>query len=59
MKAREYEVLKMAIDQGVTCGWRRAHKHNESPDAGVITDAIIDAVTNAICEWFTFDDVEE
>ncbi len=55
MKAREYDVLSMAVEQGVICGMRRAYKHNAAPTADQVEAAIADAVKNAICEWFYFE----
>ncbi len=59
MKPREYEVLDMAIENGVGAGWRAAHKHVEDPSADQIRDAIETAVSDSICEWFEFDDEGE
>ena len=58
MRAKEYLVLEMAVEQGVTLGWNRAHKHVEHPDEVAIRDHIAEAVTSEICEWFTFDQPE-
>ena len=57
MKAREYEVLNMAVEQGVAYGLRRVRKYNENPTDAQIEAAIEAAVLNAIGEWFTFDEV--
>ena len=50
-----YRVMAEAVERGVAAGWRRAHKHVESPDASAIQAHIEDAVLNAICEYFKFD----
>lgn len=55
MKAREYDVLCRAVEDGVAYGWRRAHKHVEDPDEHTIQVEIQQAVVNTICEWFDFD----
>lgn len=31
MRVRAYEVLSRAIEEGVACSWRRAHKHTDTP----------------------------
>jgi len=59
MRAKEYDVLEMAVGQGVTFGWSRAHKHIDKPEPEAIQDAIRDDVLNAICEWFDFERVPE
>ena len=55
MKAKEYQVLDMAVESGVRGGWHRAHKHTDKPTPEAIQEAIVQAVLNDICEWFEFD----
>jgi len=59
MKVRAYPVLCRAIEDGVTYGWRRAHKHVDAPDAQTIEEQIVTAVVNEICQYFDFDDTQE
>jgi len=59
MKPKTYPILVDAVENGVKYGYHRAHKHNDDPDQDQITDAIISAVINEICEWFEFDDIRE
>lgn len=54
MKVNEYWVLDRAVEEGVNCGYRRAHKHTESPDPTYLRDQIQAEVMNAICEAFEF-----
>jgi hypothetical protein len=56
MKIRAYPVLCRAIEEGVAYGWRRAHKHVDSPDAATIAEQIVTAVINEVCQYFDFDD---
>ena len=56
MKARDYEVLKMAVENGVHSGWARSRKHTDSPDPHDVMDAIYRGVMESICEWFDFDE---
>lgn len=58
LKVRAYPVLCRAIEDGVTYGWRRAHKHIDAPDARTIEEPIVTAVINEICQYFDFDDTE-
>jgi hypothetical protein len=58
MKVRAYSVLSRAVEEGVEYGWRRAHKHTETPDPETIKDQIMTGVMNEICEYFDFDDHE-
>jgi hypothetical protein len=57
VRAKEYDVLFHAVEQGVTSGVRRAYKHSDKewPTDSQIA-AIADGVMNSICEWFVFDD---
>jgi hypothetical protein len=58
LRPRTYNVLQLAIEDGVKCGWHRAHKHTENPNEEDIYQAIESAVMDSICEWFIFDDEE-
>ena len=49
-------LLENAIEDGVTYGYRRAHKHTETPTEYEICSAISDAVMLRIAEVFDFVD---
>ena len=49
-------LLEKAIEDGVTYGYRRAHKHTETPTEYEICSAISDAVMLQIAEVFDFVD---
>ena len=53
-----YRVMAEAVENGVAAGWRRAHKHTESPVAEHIKAEIEQAVLQEICEYFQFDSDE-
>ena len=55
MKAKEYDLLVRAVEEGVAYGWMRAHKHNPTPDDESAKTEIANAVTSEICEWFDFE----
>ena len=59
MKPNAYKLMLQCIEVGVQIGWRRAHKHNDTPDEDAIKTAIENAIQNEICEWFEFDKVNE
>jgi len=54
VKAKEYAVLEMAVEQGVRLGWTHAHKHVESPMPEQVQAQIEQDVLGEICEWFDF-----
>jgi hypothetical protein len=56
MKVRAYDVLRRAVEEGAMYGWRRAHKHTDTPEENAIVDQIIQGVLNEVCEYFDFDD---
>lgn len=56
MKPKFYEVLSMAIEQGVTMGAHRAYKHTSSPRLEDLQDCIHQAVMSSLYEWFEIDD---
>jgi hypothetical protein len=58
MQVRTYAVLTRAVEEGISHGWRRAHKHAESPSPEVIQEAICTAVLGEICDVFRFTDEE-
>lgn len=58
MRMRAYDVLRRAIEEGVEYGWRRAHKHTDTPDAESIKDQIVTGILNEVCEYFDFDGEE-
>lgn len=60
MKAREYQLMVQAVEEGVRFGVRRAYKHSDMtpPDDNQIS-YIADEVVNSICNWFTFDQESE
>jgi len=58
MKPNFHKILEMAVEQGVSYGYRRAHKHIENPTEGAIIDNVVEQVMNSLDEWFNFEDDE-
>ena len=40
MRANEYLIMSDCIENGVSCGWHRAHKHTENPTEEQVKDEI-------------------
>lgn len=58
LRVKAYVVMCEAVEQGVACGMRRAHKHTDAPTSDDIERCVSDEVMNAICEVFDFDNTE-
>ncbi len=56
MKPKFRKVLEIAVEQGVSYGYRRAHKHVENPTEGAVIDNVVEQVMNSLDEWFDFED---
>lgn len=52
MKPKSQQVLEMCIKEGIDFGYARAHKHFDTPPAGVIKQQIEEAIMSSIWEWF-------
>jgi len=59
MRCRVYDVLSRAVDEGVTEGWRKAHKHTDTPGEDRLRETIAEAVLSEILEYFTLDDMTD
>ena len=59
MRTKDYVVLQRAVEEGVTLGYRRAHKHVEHPEQGALCDSIVHEVLNAVCDVFVFEPLPE
>lgn len=53
---KTYPLLERAIEEGVTYGYRKAHKHDDAPSEFEICAAIADAVMFQISDTFDFVD---
>lgn len=62
MKAKEFEVLQRAVEEGVRYGIRRYNKYAKelvpAENVEMLAGHIDEAVLNTICEWFEFEPVE-
>lgn len=56
MRINEYKVLGMIVEEGLSYGWNRAHKHIESPSPEDIREAQEDAIMMGLTEWFFFEE---
>jgi len=50
MKLNWYNIISRAVDEGITTGYRVAHKHTKSPDMDNLTQAIYDSIMNSLSE---------
>jgi hypothetical protein len=56
LRPKTYPILLQAIEEGVLDGYRRAHKHVDSPDEILLVETIIKHTTKSVLEWFDIDD---
>jgi len=56
VKAREYELMLMAVEDGVDLGYNSAHKYTDTPVKAHLKDCLRREVINQICNWFEFDE---
>lgn len=54
-----YMVISDAVERAVAYGWRRAHKHTDTPDETTVCQEIENAVINDLCEILMFPDRNE
>lgn len=56
MKPQILKLLEKCIENGVSLGYSRAHKHNDAPTEQAVTREITKAIEYELYEWFEFDD---
>ena len=56
IRLNAYAIIMRAVEEGVTYGYRRAHKHTETPGEDAICEAIAMAVSTALCEVMEFNE---
>ena len=56
MKPKFRLILEMAIDEGVSTGYYRAHKHAEDPSPETIIESIQEHVMSKMYEYFDFEE---
>ncbi len=56
VRANVYRIMDDAVENGARLGYRRAHKHTDTPSEEQIVDEIHRAVMNELCTYLIFDD---
>ena len=56
MRAKATAVIQLCIEQGIAAGYARAYKHDESPPARTIQEAIERALWEQLDEYFDFEE---
>ena len=59
MNANMHKILEHVLDVGIELGWRRAHKHTDTPSAELLKNSIEQAIWDELYEWMVFDDPQE
>lgn len=55
LRPKTWVVLETAIEEGVSRGFSRAHKHNDNPSEEDYRRHVQECVLSAICDWFHVD----
>tara|TARA_R110000851_G_scaffold88913_1_gene194096 strand:+ start:456 stop:629 length:174 start_codon:yes stop_codon:yes gene_type:complete len=56
MRVKKYSLIEQIVEQGVAAGYRRAHKHTDSPDEETITYCVEQYIMQGFDEYFDFDE---
>jgi hypothetical protein len=59
MKPKFRVILEQALEEGIRCGYRRAHKYVENPTEEAICEHIEEQVMSYLYEYFDFSDTDE
>lgn len=50
LKLNTYAIVARAVEQGIGLGWRRAHKHTDTPGEGAVLHEIEEAIMACLGE---------
>lgn len=56
LKAKVYPIVKRAVEEGALMGYRRAHKHTQTPSEEAVVEAVEAAIMLALSEVIDFGD---
>jgi hypothetical protein len=56
VRVNVYEILQRAIEAGLERGYRRAHKHTDTPGEDALLTEQHRAIMGELCEVLQFDD---
>jgi len=57
LEVNVYKLVSRAVEDGITSGWYRAHKHTDAPGSEEIKWQIENAIMNELSEIFIWPDV--
>lgn len=56
MKPKLRTILEVAINEGITVGYRRAYKHTDEPNESWVIETIENEIMNCIDLYFDFEE---
>lgn len=59
VRMNAYEILRRAVETGVEYGYRRAHKHTDTPTEDQFKNEVAQGVMNELCEILLFEEEKE
>ncbi len=54
MQPKTHQLIEFAIENGLKLGYRRAHKHDNTPSEDYILNQQLEAIMLEIHNWFDF-----
>lgn len=58
MKVKFFPVLEMCIENGISLGFNRAYKHDDTPSREIIMENIKREIESQLYEWFDMEGIE-
>ena len=55
-KVKKFKLISDCIENGVSMGWKRAHKHTDTPTEDGIKTCMEEEIMYFICEAFDFEE---
>lgn len=56
IKFKSYQLIQRAVEEGIICGYKKAHKHTDDPGEDAINETILNYVMNELSEIIDFDE---
>ena len=58
MKPKIYNLVSLAVEEGVRSGYRRAYKHDDNPLESLVISTLHTEIMVALSDYFSFEEDE-